>query len=132
MSAVLGPKSLYSGLAICSLPPLELNEANIIQDTSTTYPAMNSQSAMLDPRGRWTYKLDRFEKALSEVLLTMLPFHLGQDSTAIVAPKKKRLPQKRGRDVQKNASPARYVNHEVTSSPTRIAVAHLCATDSNW
>src|SRR5215510_9131835 len=105
MSAVFGPKSLYSGLAICSLPSLELNEANIIHDTRTTYAAMNSQSARLDPRGRWTYKLCRFETALSELLLTILPFHLGQDSTAIVAAKKKRLPHKSGRDVQKNASP---------------------------
>ena len=60
ISAVFGPKSLYSGLAICSLLPLELNEANIIHDTRTTYPAMSSQSAMLDPRGRGRNKFDRF------------------------------------------------------------------------
>src|SRR6266496_5555982 len=132
ISAVLGPKSLYSGLAIWSFPALVLNEANIIHDTRTTYPAMSSQSAVLDARGRGRYKFDRFRYASSEVFLTNLPFHLGQDRSAIAATKNKRLAHKRGRDVQKKASPARYVNHELANSPTRIAAAHRCATDSNW
>ena len=57
MIAVFGPKSLYSGLEICSLLPLELKEANIIQDTRTTYPAISSQSAMPEPLGRGRYVL---------------------------------------------------------------------------
>src|SRR5215831_4818877 len=105
ISAVFGPKSLYSGLAIWSLPPLVLNEANIIHDTRTTYPAISSQSAMLDPRGRGRYKFDRFWYASRGVLLRILPFHLGQDSTAIAAAENNRLPHKRGCDAQKKASP---------------------------
>src|SRR5215467_1959513 len=132
INAVFGPKSLYSGFAIWSLLPLELNEANIIQDTRTTYPIIRSQSAMLEPLGRGRYKSARFPGALSDRCLTIRCFHLGQNSTAIAATKNKRLAHKRGRDAQKKASPARYVNHELTSSPVRIAAAHRCATDSNW
>jgi hypothetical protein len=55
MIAVFGPKSLYSALEICSLLPLVLKEANIIQDTRTTYPAISNQSATLDPVGRGRY-----------------------------------------------------------------------------
>ena len=59
-------------------------------------------------------------------------FHLGQVSTATAATKNNRLPQKSGRDAQANASPAKYVNHELTSSPTKMAAAQRCATDANW
>ena len=55
MIAVFGPKSLYSWLAIRRMPSLELKEANIIQDTRTTYPAISNQSATLDPVGRGRY-----------------------------------------------------------------------------
>src|ERR1043166_537071 len=55
MIAVFGPKSLYSGLEICSLLPLELKEANIIHETRTTYPAITNQSATLEPLGRGRY-----------------------------------------------------------------------------
>jgi hypothetical protein len=57
MMAVFGPKSLYSGFEICSLLPVVLNEANIIQDTRTTYPAMSAQSAQFEPLERGKYKL---------------------------------------------------------------------------
>src|SRR5215475_15921513 len=100
ISAVFGPKSLYSGLAIWSLPALVLNEANIIHDTRTTYAAMSSQSAMLDPRGRGRYKFDRFGKASRGALLIILPFHLGQDRSATAATKNSRLAHRRGRGVQ--------------------------------
>src|SRR5215475_5612014 len=123
ISAVFGPKSLYSGLAIWSLPALELNEANIIHDARTTYPVMRIQSAMLDPRGRKRYKFARVKQASSGVLLTILPFHSGRDCTAIAAMKNIRLAHKSGRAVQKKANPARYVNHELTSKPTRIPAA---------
>src|SRR5215831_13241388 len=132
ISAVFGPKSLYSGLAIRSLPAFVLNEANIIHETKTTYPAMRSQSAVLDPRGRGRYKFDRVRDASPGGLFTILRFHLGQDRSATDATKNNRLAHKRGRDVQKKASPARYVNHELASKPTRIAAAYRCATDSNW
>src|SRR5919198_2255887 len=94
INAVFGPKSLYSGLAIWSLPPLELNEANIIQDTSTTYPAMSNQSAMAEPLGRGRYKSARLPGALLDRSLTILRFHLGQDNTALAAMKNKRLAHK--------------------------------------
>src|SRR5437667_11753822 len=106
--AVLGPKSLYSGLEIFSLPPLELNEANIIHDTRTTYPAMTNQSAMPEPLGRGTYV-----SAVSELLaasgasLTILCFHLGQVSSASTARKNNRLAHKSGLAVPANASPAK-------------------------
>src|SRR5690349_9169298 len=107
MSAVFGPKSLYSGLAIWSLLPLELQEASIIQDTSTTYPAMSSQSAMVDPWGRTRYKLDRLRLTPSEALLKIFGFHLGQHSNPIAVTKNVRSPHKRGREVQKKASATR-------------------------
>src|SRR6266576_4212627 len=132
ISAVFGPKSLYSGLSICSLLPLVLNEANIIHDTRTTYPAISSQSAMLDPRGRGRNNFDRFRWTSSGAVLRILPFHLGQDRSAADATKNNRLAHKRGCDVQKKANPARYVNQELDNNPTRIAAAHRCAMDSNW
>src|SRR5215831_16279362 len=101
INAVFGPKSLYSGLAICNLPPLELKEANIIQATRTTYPAMSSQSAMLEPLGRGRYKSDRLRGTSSDRLLRIVDFHLGQDSIAIAATKNKRLAHRSGRDAQK-------------------------------
>ena len=51
------------------------------------------------------------------MLLRILPFHLGQDRSAIAAAKNNRLAHKRGCRVQKKASPARYVNHELTTKP---------------
>ena len=130
MIAVFGPKSLYSGLEIWSLLPLELNEANIIQDTRNTYPAMSNQSAMPEPFARATY--NSAAELLSKVPLTTRRFHLGQISTAIATTKNKRLAHTSGRDAQANASPAKYVNHELTSSPTKMAAAQRCATDANW
>src|SRR5437899_5443110 len=100
MIAVFGPKSLYWGLEICRLVALDLKEPNIIQDTRTTNAAMSSQSARVEPLGRGTYK----PVASS---LGGLPFHLGHASKAIAVTKNKRLPQRSGRDAQKNASPAR-------------------------
>src|SRR6266513_2652547 len=79
MIAVFGPKSLYSGLAICSLPPFELNEANIIHDTSTTYPAMSSQSAKLEPLGRGRDEsVVGYLRPLPEAPLKIPRFHLAQ------------------------------------------------------
>src|SRR5436305_1995698 len=132
INAVFGPKSLYSGLPIWSFPSLVLNEANIIHETRTTYPAMSSQSAMLDPSGRGRYKSGRFGEASPEVLLTDLPFHFGQARSATAPAKNNKLAHKSGCRVQKKAKPARYVNHELTTRPTRIAAAHRCAADSNW
>src|ERR1041385_7473490 len=132
INAVFGPKSLYSGLAIWSLPALELNEANIIQETRTTYAIMISQSAMPEPAARGRYRFDRFKCPLLEAPFTILSFHLGQERTAIAARQNNRLAQTRGCDVQKKANPARYVNHELIITPTRIAAAHRCATDWNW
>src|SRR6266516_2443455 len=131
MIAVFGPKSLYSGLAICSLPPFELNEANIIHETRVRYPAMSIQSAMPEPLGRGRYEsAGNCLRALPEPL-TILCFHLGQVSSATAVTKNKRLPQSSGRDVHANVSPPKYVNHELTSSPTRMAAVHRCATDTN-
>jgi len=48
------------------------------------------------------------------------------------ATKNNRLAHNRGRDVQTNANPARYVNQELAKRPTRIAAAHRWATDLNW
>ena len=132
MIAVFGPKSLYWALAIRRLPPLELNEANIIQDTRATYPAMSSQSAMPEPFGRGRYKsVDRRTLVQASFGFTSLLFHFCQVSTATAATRNKRLPQSSGRDVHQKASPTKYVNHELTSNPTRIAAAHRCAADTN-
>src|SRR6266566_3757500 len=131
MIAVFGPKSLYSGLAICSLLPFELKEANIIHDTRTTYPAMSSQSARLEPLGRGRDKFAASVRLPPSLPLKTRCFHLGQVSTATAVAKNKRLPHRSGRDAHANASPARYVNHELTNSPTRIAAAHRCAADTN-
>src|SRR5207237_6074259 len=131
--AGFGPNSLYSGLEICSLLPLELNDANIIQDTRTTYPAMSNQSAKPEPFGRGTYNSATGRLALvPKGPLMTRRFHLGQVSTATAATKNSRLPQKSGRDAQANASPAKYVNHELTSRPASVAAAQRCATDANW
>src|SRR5437667_109641 len=65
---------------------------------------MSSQSAVLDARGRGRYKFDRFRYASSEVFLTNLPFHLGQDRSAIAATKNKRLAHERGRFFSSNTS----------------------------
>src|SRR4029077_19575313 len=97
MRAVLGPKSLYWGPAIFSLPPLELNEANIIHDTRTTYPAMTNQSAMPEPLERGTYVSAVWELgAAFGAALTILCFHLGQLSSANAARKNNRLAHKSG------------------------------------
>src|ERR1700746_2385535 len=84
MIAVFGPKSLYSGLEICSLVPLVLKEANIIQDTRTTYPAMSNQSAMTEPLGRGRYVLTtELLRPSPRAPFRTLCFHLVHDSTAI-------------------------------------------------
>src|SRR2546425_1236457 len=132
MIAVFGPKSLYCGLEICSLVPVELKEANIIQDTRATYPAMSNQPAMVEPSARGRYKSAARLSLLPKVVPRIAPFHLGHDSSATAAIKNKRLPQSSGRDAQANANPARYVNQELTSSPTRTAAASRCAIDTNW
>src|SRR5206468_2208169 len=83
MIAVFGPKSLYWALAIRRLPSLELNEANIIQDTRATYPAISSQSAMPEPFGRGRYKsVDRRTLVQASFGFTSLLFHFGQARTA--------------------------------------------------
>jgi len=130
MIAVFGPKSLYSGLEIFNLPPPELKEANIIQDTRTTYPTMTSQSAMLEPGARGRYKSLRWRRSVPVLADLIFLFHLGHDSNATAVTKNKRLAHSSGRDAHANASPAKYVNHELTSSPTRMAAAHRCATDT--
>src|SRR5438445_12561689 len=104
MSAVFGPKSLYSGLAIWSLPPLELNEANNIHETRTMYPVMSSQSAIPEPFARGTYKPARVSLPSSEVFLAILPFHSGQYSTAIAATTNNRLNHTSSPDAAKNPS----------------------------
>ena len=86
---------------------MELNEANIIHETRTMYPVMSSQSAIPEPFARGTYKPARVSLPLAEVFLAILPFHFGQDSTAIAATRNNRLAQTSGRDAQKKASPAR-------------------------
>src|SRR5919198_3713165 len=132
MRAVFGPKSLYSGLEICSTLPFELKEANIIHDTRITYPVMISQSAMHEPAARGKYNVvARRTLVPTSPDLRSLPFHLGQVSTATAAPKNKTLPHSSGCDACANASPAKYVNQELTSNPTRVAAAHRCATDTN-
>src|SRR5436309_14205276 len=108
MIAVFGPKSLYSGLAIRRMPSLELKEANIIQDTRTTYPAISNQSAMLDPVGRGRYLPGTKVLGLSSSARFMtLCFHLFHDSRAIAAMPNKRLAHKSGFAVHANASPAK-------------------------
>src|SRR5438552_6882452 len=129
--AVFGPKSLYSGLAIFNLPALELKEANIIHETSNTYPAMSSQSAMVEPLGRERYNSGAASLGTLPKRRPTIPrIQLFQLSTATAVTKTKRLPHRSGRDARANASPARYVNHELTSSPTRMAAAKRCATDT--
>src|SRR5215467_6761241 len=132
MIAVFGPKSLYSGLAICSLPPLESKEANIIHDTRTMYPVISSQSAMIEPlgRGRYNSVLPRVSISVAADFTNLL-FHLGQASTATAVTKNRRLLHSSGCRVRAKSSPARYVNHELTSTPTRMAAAQRCATDAN-
>src|SRR5207247_1081876 len=132
MIAVFGPKSLYSALEICSLLPLELKEANIIQDTKTTYPAISNQSAMLEPLGRGRHVPGTKVLGLSLCARFMtLCFHLLHDSTAIAVIPNKRLPQRSGCRARVKSSPARYVNHELIRSPESMAAAHRCATDAN-
>src|SRR5205814_5684136 len=132
MIAVFGPKSLYSGLEMCSLPSLELKEANIIQDTRTTYPAISTQSAMLEPLGRGRYgSLAARISGLLGAGCTNLVFHLDQNNTAITAIKNNRLPHRRGCRTCAKASAAKYVNQELTSSPTIVAAAHRCKIDTN-
>src|ERR1041385_4647903 len=97
MIAVFGPKSLYSGLEICSLLPLVLKEANIIQDTRTTYPSMSNQSAMPEPLGRGRYLLPINVLRLSPgARFMILCFQFFHDNVAIAAVANKRLPHKSG------------------------------------
>src|SRR5437867_3420709 len=108
MIAVFGPKSLYSGLAIRRMPSLELKEANIIQDTRTTYPAISNQSAMLDPVGRGRYKpvvCRTVGAVVTESLI--LRFHLGPVSSPTAVKKNKMLAYTSGRDAHAKAKPAR-------------------------
>src|ERR1051326_9474230 len=101
MIAVFGPKSLYSALEICSLLPLVLKEANIIQDTRTTYPAMSNQSAIAEPLERATYVSAVWERgAAPGAALQILCFHLGQASSAIAARKTLRLSNTMGLPTQ--------------------------------
>src|ERR1051326_1429027 len=133
MIAVFGPKSLYSGLEICSLVPLVLNDANIIQDTRTTYPRMTNQSAKPEPLGRGTYVLPAKVLRLStSACFMILCFHFFHDNVAIAAAANKRFPHKSGCRARVKSSPARYVNHVLISSPESIAAAHRCATDAYW
>src|SRR5207249_6569361 len=107
MIAVLGPKSLYSGLEMCSFPAVELNEANIIHDTRTTYPAMSAQSAMLEPLDRRRYKSGEKPKSVFvSTRLASLCFHTDRHTTAIVARKNKRLPHKSGCCARVKSKPA--------------------------
>ena len=60
INAVFGPKSLYSGLAIWSLPSAGIERGKHHPRYEDDVSAMSSQSAMLDPSGRVRYKFDRF------------------------------------------------------------------------
>src|ERR1044072_3816506 len=132
MIAVFGPKSLYSGLEICSLLPLVLKEANIIQDTRTMYPSMSNQSAIAEPLGRGRDLLTtELLKSSPGARLMTLCFHLLHDRTAIAAIPNQRLAHPSGCRARVNSSPARYVNQVLISSPESMAAAHRCATDSN-
>src|ERR1700730_13305148 len=107
MIAVFGPKSLYSGVAIFNLPPPELKDANIIQETKTTYPTMTSQSAMVEPLGRARYKSRLWGGLMPLSVGLIFLFHLGHDSNATAVMKNKRLAHSSGRDAHANASPAK-------------------------
>src|SRR5258708_16453777 len=103
MMAVFGPKSLYSGLEICSLLPVVLNEANIIQDTRATNAVISTQSAMFEPLGRGRYKPTVRPGAGALVFC----FRADQVSTATVVRKNSRLPHKSGCCVRAKSKPAR-------------------------
>ena len=94
------------------------------------YPAMSSQSAMPEPLGCGRHNSLTWRRSVPVSTDLIFLFHLGHDSTATAVTKNKRLPHNSGRDAQKNASPAKYVNHELTSSPTRMAAAQRCATET--
>src|SRR4029077_9420923 len=101
MSAVFGPKSLYSLLPIWSLPPLELSVANIIHVASAKKTAMNTQSILSEPRARETLGSG---SVLRGGDLMILCLHRGQVSRPIVTAKKQKFPQKSGSDARANAS----------------------------
>src|SRR5437588_11720949 len=95
MIAVFGPKSLYSWLAIRRMPSLELKEANIIQDTRTTYPAISNQSATLDPVGPGRHLPRAKGLGLAPCARVMpLCFHLLHDGSASAATPSQTLPQR--------------------------------------
>src|ERR1044071_7288873 len=122
MIAVFGPKSLYSGLEICSLLPVVLNEANIIQDTRTTNATISAHLAQFEPLGRGKYNeaIEAFSVSFS-FGCRIFRFHLGQASTAITVTKKRASLHRRGRQKRAKANPVKYVNHELISSPTSTA-----------
>src|SRR4029453_18257283 len=132
MNAVFGPKSLYSGLEICSLLPVVLNEANIIQDTRTTNATMSAQSAQFEPLGRGKYNeaIGAFSASFS-FGFRIFRFHLGQVSTAIAVTKKRASLHRRGRQKRAKANPVKYVNQELTTTPTSTAAAQRCTNDVN-
>src|SRR6266508_883018 len=106
MIAVFGPKSLYSGLEMCSLPSLALNEANIIQDTRTTYPAISTQSAQFEPFGCGKYKVPAEGLSVSSCRV-LLSLAFRQDSTTMATTKNKALPHNRGCFARAKSNPAR-------------------------
>src|SRR5215510_7975404 len=103
MIAVFGPKSLYSGLEICSLLPAVLNEANNIQDTRATNAAISTQSAMLEPLGRGRYKPTAGPGGGALAFC----FRADQVSAPAVVRKNSRLPHKSGCWVRVKSRPAR-------------------------
>src|SRR5262245_15811276 len=128
MMAVFRPKSLYSGLEIFSLLAVVLNEANIIQDTRATNAAISIQSATFEPFGRGRYERTVRPSAAALVFC----FRADQVSSATVVRKNSRFPHKRGCCVRVKSRPARYVNQELTISPTRTAAPQRWANDMNW
>src|SRR6185312_11766211 len=103
MMAVFGPKSLYSGLEICSLLPVVLNDANIIQDTKATNAVISAQSAMFEPLGRGRYKPPVRTCAGGLVFC----FRADQVSSPTVVRKNSRLPHNSGCCVRVKSRPAR-------------------------
>ena len=101
---MFGPKSLYSLLAICSLPSLELRVANIIQDTIATKTAISSQSILSEPGAREMGGKTSVSRGDD---LTILCLHRGQVNKAIAMMKKQRLPQKSGTNERANANAVR-------------------------
>src|SRR5215510_13011638 len=103
MIAVLGLKSLYSGLDICSLLPAVLNEANIIQDTRATNAAISTQSAIFEPFARGTYEPTVRPSTGARVFC----FRADKVNAPAVDRKNNRLPHNSGCCVRVKSRPAR-------------------------